>query len=162
MYSPRYPGLLSGFTAGIQALTLSINEVEHSCCCPQYPVSQWRRTETQHTKWDVTCTVILFYLYWTTLSEMQKRSPAAWLGLVSIQPVEDCTIFTLRFKGRSHAPLPQNGTKTIAHYLVWNSISHMWGGSVAKSMFESVFECVSWLLFSLQACSPGFEQRPLE
>lgn len=53
-----------GGVCKFQAWLLSISEPLLSPSCPRCPPSQRRCSETQHTKWDVTCAAILFYLYW--------------------------------------------------------------------------------------------------
>lgn len=92
-----------GGDSEFQAWLLSISEALLSPSCPQCPVSQWRSAETQHTKWDVTCAAILFYLYWMGRHwgrNVTKRSPAAWWGLVALQAHGGvCVIFTLTSKG---------------------------------------------------------------
>lgn len=95
-----------------QAWLLSISEAVLSPRCPRCPASQRRYAETQHIKWDVTCTATLFYLYCARQHwgrNAKKRSPAAWWGLVALQAHRgDSVIFALRAEGgRETSPLNQ-------------------------------------------------------
>lgn len=96
-----------------QARLLSISKVLFSPSCPRCPASQQRHSVTQHTKWDVTCAAILFYLYWMGRHwgrNAKQRSPAAWWGLVALQVHGGgCVIFTLTSEGgRETSPLLNN------------------------------------------------------
>lgn len=126
-----------------QAQLLSISKVLFSPSCPRCPASQQRRSVAQHTKWDVTCAAILFYLYWTGRHwgrNAKTRSPAAWWGLVALQVHGGgCVIFTLTSEGgretspllnnfslppgRPRPPFPQRQRKTVDNYLVWNFLA---------------------------------------
>lgn len=131
--------------------------------CPGCPASQWRCSETQHTKWDVTCAAILFYLYWMGRHwgrDAKKRSPADWWGLVALQAQGGgCVIFTVTSKGvRETSPplspsllcsagiahLPPKG-KEKQQIITWCEISSQlgyppWCGGVTELIFDCGFE----------------------
>lgn len=152
---------LCGKVCKFQAWLLSISEAVLSPCCPRCPASQRRYAETQHIKWDVTCTATLFYLYcmrqhWG--KNAKKRSPAAWWGLVALQARRgDSVIFTLRAEGGRETsppqPMPplcsppcpyfsqrQRKKKIADNYLLWNfltvSVSATWCVGVTKLIFD--------------------------
>lgn len=99
-----------------QARLLSISKVLFSPSCPRCPASQWRCSETQHTKWVVTCAAILFYLYWMgdIEGEMQRSAHPLldevwWLS----KPTEGgCVIFTLSSEGGRETSLFPQQTPT--------------------------------------------------
>lgn len=156
-------GLEEWFLGGdckFQAWLLSISEALLSPSCPQCPASQRRCSETQHTKWDVTCAAILFYLYWMGRHwgrDAKKRSPAAWWGLGALQAHQGvCVIFTLTSKGvretsspsttlpplrRPRPPSPQRQRKTEDNYLVWNFLAVSVSATRCVGVTELIFDC---------------------
>lgn len=124
-----------------QAWLPSISEALLSPGCTQCPASQWRCSETQHTKWDVTCAAILFYLYWMGRCwgrNATKHKKALTCCLMrsggSPSPVERLCNFHLHIWGckgdltlLNHLPRPASPTsppqrqrQTVDNYLVWN------------------------------------------
>lgn len=122
-------------------------------------MSRWRCSETQHTKWDVTHTAILFYLYcigrhWRKYAKM--CSPAALWGLVTLQAHGGgCVIFTLSSKGVSKASTtpstaqPTSPTffpkarETADNYLVWNFLTASVSSTQYVGVTELIFDCGS-------------------
>lgn len=157
-----------GRVCKFQNWLLSISEALLSHSCPRCPASQRRCSETQHTKWDVTCVAILFYLYWMgrCCGERCKKALTCCLMRSGSSPTPRRRLcnFHSRMEGRPHphsntTPHSQRQRKTVDNYLVKFPGSQCVG--VTKLIFDCGLEDMQWG-HCVDACVGGALSRVKE